>query len=62
MQELSMNEIETINGGSALILSWSSALGHLGRAFAAGFAVGTFMYGAYQGADYPIGNPMGDQH
>lgn len=39
--ELSDEELALVEGGNALILTASSNLGHLGRAFAFGYAIGS---------------------
>lgn len=41
MRELTMNEVQDVNGGDVLAIS--SAFGHLGRAFGFGYAIGTLL-------------------
>lgn len=38
MRELTMNEIQEVSGGMVLLSSW---MGHLGRAFAFGYVIGS---------------------
>lgn len=60
MQDLNMIEVDAVSGGilgtGLTLLEISSAAGHLGRAFAFGFAIGTLLrqyepeYSEYSGA------------